>query len=77
VAATKLFAARSCGAAIDEVLQILGARGYTNTYPVERMYRDARLTRIGGGTDEILREIIARYLDAEDPDQPRRDNSRG
>jgi alkylation response protein AidB-like acyl-CoA dehydrogenase len=34
------------------------------------MYRDARLTRIGGGTDEVLREIVALYLDAEHPRQP-------
>jgi alkylation response protein AidB-like acyl-CoA dehydrogenase len=70
VAAVKLVAARSCGGAIDEALQIFGARGFTDAYPIERMYRDARLTRIGGGTDEVLREIVALYLDAEHPRQP-------
>ena len=67
VAAAKLVAARSCGAAIDEVLQVFGARGFTEAYPLERMYRDARLTRIGGGTDEVLREIISLHLDVEHP----------
>lgn len=67
VAAAKLVAARTSTAAIDEAIQFLGGRGYTEEYPLARMYRDARLTRIGGGTDEMLRQIIATCLDVPDP----------
>lgn len=66
VAAAKLVAARAGSAAVDETLQFLGARGYTTDYPLERMYRDTRLTRIGGGTDEMLRQIICLHLDVPD-----------
>jgi alkylation response protein AidB-like acyl-CoA dehydrogenase len=67
VAAAKLIAANYCTTAIDDAIQLLGARGYTDAYPLERMYRDARLTRIGGGTDEVLREIISLQLDVAHP----------
>src|SRR5690606_22285518 len=50
-------------AACDAAIQILGGYGYLKDYPVERYWRDARLTRIGEGTDEIQHLIIAReYL---------------
>jgi alkylation response protein AidB-like acyl-CoA dehydrogenase len=68
IAATKLLAARAASLAADEALQIFGARGYTTAYPVEQMYRDVRLTRIGGGADEMMREIIATSLDIADPE---------
>jgi alkylation response protein AidB-like acyl-CoA dehydrogenase len=68
VAAAKLVAARNCADAVDHVLQVLGGRGYTDAYPVERYYRDIRLTRIGGGTDEMMREIISTTLDITDPE---------
>lgn len=49
--------------ACDEAIQILGGYGYLRDYEVERLWRDARLTRIGEGTDEVQRMIIAReYL---------------
>lgn len=67
VAAAKMIAARSGTAAIDEAIQLFGGRGYTEDYPLERMYRDGRLARIGGGTDEMLRQIICTHLDV--PDQ--------
>ena len=47
-------------AACDHAIQILGGYGYIKEYEVERLWRDARLTRIGEGTDEIQRMIIAR-----------------
>ncbi|UCH27058.1 MAG: acyl-CoA dehydrogenase family protein [Trueperaceae bacterium] len=49
--------------ACDAAIQILGGYGYIKEYEVERMWRDARLTRIGEGTDEIQRLIISKeYL---------------
>ena len=49
--------------ACDDAIQILGGYGYIQDYEVERMWRDARLTRIGEGTDEIQHLIISReYL---------------
>ena len=49
--------------ACDHAIQILGGYGYIREYEVERMWRDARLTRIGEGTDEIQHLIISReYL---------------
>lgn len=51
--------------ACDQAIQILGGYGYIKDYEVERMWRDARLTRIGEGTDEVQHMIIAReYLKA-------------
>lgn len=67
VAAVKLIAARDCADAVDAALQAFGGRGYTEDFPLARMYRDVRLTRIGGGTDEVLCEVIASNLDADDP----------
>lgn len=50
-------------AACDMAIQLLGGNGYMTDYVVERLWRDARLTRIGEGTDEIQHVIIAReYL---------------
>ena len=66
VAAAKLVAARTSTAAVDEAIQMLGARGYTEDYPLERIFRDARVTRIAGGTDEMLRQIIGMHLDVAD-----------
>lgn len=43
----------------DRALQIFGGNGYMQEYPIERLWRDSRLPRIGGGTDEIMKEIIA------------------
>lgn len=48
--------------ACDAAIQVLGGYGYTKDYPVERYWRDARLTRIGEGTDEVQHLIIARDL---------------
>ena len=43
-------------------MKILGGNGYSKDFPIERYYRDAPLTLIGGGTGEIVRLLIARRL---------------
>ena len=45
-----------------QCLQLLGGYGYMEDYPLARMFRDSRLGPIGGGTSEILREIIAKMV---------------
>ena len=44
----------------DEALQVHGGYGYMMEFPVQRAWRDARLGPIGGGTTEIMKEVIAR-----------------
>jgi citronellyl-CoA dehydrogenase len=41
-------------------MQIFGGYGYAMEFPIQRAWRDARLIRIGGGTDEVMREVIGR-----------------
>ena len=64
-AQAKLFASEVGVQACDEAIQILGGYGYIKEYPVERFWRDARLTRIGEGTSEVLKLIISRNLIAQ------------
>ena len=45
-----------------QCLQFFGGNGYTEDYPMARMYRDSRIGTIGGGTSEIMREIIAKIV---------------
>jgi alkylation response protein AidB-like acyl-CoA dehydrogenase len=45
-----------------DAIQIYGGMGYSREYPVERMWRDAKITTIGEGTSEIQRLIIARNI---------------
>lgn len=47
---------------VDECLQLFGGYGYMNEYPIARMFRDARVQRIYGGTNEIMKLLIARTL---------------
>ncbi len=61
-AIAKLFASEMAERVTRNAIQILGSYGYSRDYPVERMYRDARLMTIGEGTSEIQRLVIARYL---------------
>ena len=58
----KLCATEACGRVVDRMLQLHGGYGYSEDYPVERLYRDARITRIYEGTNEIQRLIIAREI---------------
>jgi acyl-CoA dehydrogenase len=63
VTMAKLLTQRACYELMDDCLQIHGGAGYMREYWVERAARDARLGPIGGGTDEIMREILGRMLE--------------
>ncbi len=59
-AMAKLHASETAMFVTDKAIQILGGYGFTTEYPVERMYRDAKLCTIGEGTSEIQRLVIGR-----------------
>ena len=59
-AIAKLFATEMAEGVARNAIQILGSYGYSQEYPVERIYRDARLMTIGEGTSEVQRMVIAR-----------------
>jgi alkylation response protein AidB-like acyl-CoA dehydrogenase len=61
-AMAKLFATEMAERACRNAIQIHGGYGYSSEYPVERIYRDARLMTIGEGTSEIQRLVISRLL---------------
>lgn len=50
------------GEVVDKCLQLHGGWGYINEYPIARMYRDSRVTRIFGGSNEIMKMLIARSM---------------
>jgi alkylation response protein AidB-like acyl-CoA dehydrogenase len=58
----KLFASDNAMRVTVEAIQVLGGYGYVNEYPVERMMRDAKITQIYEGTNEIQRVVIARQM---------------
>lgn len=60
--AAKIAASETCGRVVDRMLQLHGGYGYSEEYPIERLYRDARITRIYEGTNEIQRTIVAREI---------------
>jgi acyl-CoA dehydrogenase len=61
-AMNKYWTSELLGEVIDTCLQFFGGYGYMWEYPIARAYADARVQRIYGGTNEIMREIIARTL---------------
>lgn len=61
-AMAKLFATEMAERVTRNAIQIHGGYGYSREYPVERMYRDARLMTIGEGTSEVQRMVIARKV---------------
>jgi alkylation response protein AidB-like acyl-CoA dehydrogenase len=65
ISMAKLYAGVVANRVINECLQIHGGYGYTTDLWVERAWRDARLIRIGGGTDEIMREVISKLMGVE------------
>ncbi|MFU8927961.1 acyl-CoA dehydrogenase family protein [Acinetobacter puyangensis] len=62
VAALKCFITDTQGEIIDQLLQLFGGYGYMQEYPISRFFVDARVQRIYGGTNEIMKEIVARSL---------------
>ena len=58
----KLYASEAAGRACDRAVQIHGGYGYTREFPVERLMRDVRVSRIYEGTSEVQRIVIARQL---------------
>ncbi len=61
-AAAKLWHTELLWQACDRALQLHGGAGYMNEYPIARLWRDARVNRIYGGTSEIMKEVVGRSL---------------
>jgi acyl-CoA dehydrogenase len=61
-AKAKLFATEVAGRVIDKCLQLHGGYGYVLEYPIARLYADTRVSRIYGGTSEVMKTIIAKSL---------------
>jgi alkylation response protein AidB-like acyl-CoA dehydrogenase len=61
-AMAKLFASEVAMRVTNQAIQVHGGYGYIKDYPVERYFRDAKLTTIGEGTSEVHRLVIARYI---------------
>lgn len=61
-AMAKLFASETAEKTCRDAIQVFGGYGYSQEYPVERLYRDQRLLTIGEGTSEILRVVIGRHV---------------
>ncbi|CAN5382694.1 acyl-CoA dehydrogenase [soil metagenome] len=59
---TKLLASETAMAVTTQAVQVFGGYGYMKEYPVERLFRDAKVTEIYEGTSEIQRDVIAREL---------------
>lgn len=63
-AAAKLWTTELQCRVVDDCLQMFGGYGYMLEYPISKMFADARIQRIYGGTSEIMREIVARDIDS-------------
>jgi acyl-CoA dehydrogenase len=61
-AKVKLFGTEVAGQVIDKCLQLHGGYGYMLEYPIARLYADTRVSRIYGGTSEVMKTIIAKSL---------------
>jgi len=61
-ALVKLFCTEMQARVVDRCLQLFGGYGYVTEYPIARLYADARVTRIYGGTSEVMKSIISKSL---------------
>ncbi|WP_340561382.1 acyl-CoA dehydrogenase family protein [Streptomyces sp. GSL17-111] len=61
-ASAKLFTTELAAKVIDRCLQLHGGYGYMREYPIARLYADTRVTRIYGGTSEVMRSIVAKSM---------------
>jgi alkylation response protein AidB-like acyl-CoA dehydrogenase len=59
VSETKKFVTESCQKVVHNSMQVVGGIGYTNVFPLERIYRDIRLSSIWTGTNEVMATIVA------------------
>ncbi len=62
-AMAKLWVTEAVGQVVDECVQLHGGYGYMTEYPIARMYADARVGRIYGGSNEVMKELIARSME--------------
>jgi len=62
VCMAKNFATKACDGVVYDAVQIHGGYGYCREYLIERLYRDSRLLSIGGGTYEIMNEVISKLM---------------
>jgi alkylation response protein AidB-like acyl-CoA dehydrogenase len=75
-AVTKLVVAENVWKIVDHAMQVLGGIGYTTDFPIQAIFRNARLLRIGAGSDEIMRFLIAREVLKEIGDESRAPRTR-
>ena len=47
---------------VDECVQLFGGYGYMEEYPIAQLYKDARVEKIYGGSNEVLKELVARHM---------------
>jgi alkylation response protein AidB-like acyl-CoA dehydrogenase len=62
ISMVKLFAGLAVGRVMNRCMQIWGGSGYATETGIERAWRDTRVLRIGGGTDEVMREVISKVM---------------
>ena len=62
ISMAKIFSAEICDKVTSEAVQIHGGYGYMREYVVERLFRDSRILSIGGGTSEIMKEVVSKII---------------
>lgn len=70
-AMVKYYLTQQQGQVVDRCLQMFGGYGYMAEYPIARLYTGARVMRILGGSNEVMKELIARSLDTQTPGSTR------